>query len=271
VRKIPDGQVRKYKVGDIFEARGVSGPYEIISADGCFDIKVRFINTGSFVTTRASAAIRGKVEDPLAKTVLGIGYRGVGPYSTTGKDGNQHTAYKRWANMIRRCYDTGHKAYSDYGAKGVYVNPLWHNLQNYCAWYYSNCPSDDFRIDKDLLVFGNKEYGPEFCRAVPVRINNLFLDKFSVRSAHGMGVKKSGVGTYVASIKRGDVTTILGRASDPMEAHRFWQLAKIEHLKTEIGIYYESPEFLEELREPLAAKWQVIQEDYDNYRYTEKV
>jgi hypothetical protein len=35
--------------------------------------------------------------------------------------------------MIQRCENRGHKSYSDYGGRGVTVDPSWHTFKNFIA------------------------------------------------------------------------------------------------------------------------------------------
>jgi hypothetical protein len=72
-------------------------------------------------------------------------------------------------NMVQRCYDEGHKAYKNYGGRGIIISDEWlKNINGFIDWYVKNyfdkCQVD--RIDND------GPYGPENCRMVTSKENN---------------------------------------------------------------------------------------------------
>ena len=46
----------------------------------------------------------------------------------------QNKFYKTWHNMIQRCTNSNHKAYKDYGARGITVCEEWVDVANFVAW-----------------------------------------------------------------------------------------------------------------------------------------
>lgn len=40
--------------------------------------------------------------------------------------------YGRWQHMMRRCNDSSHPKYKDYGGRGIKVCPEWHDIRVYC-------------------------------------------------------------------------------------------------------------------------------------------
>lgn len=45
------------------------------------------------------------------------------------KHGYSNTpGYQSWDSMLRRCTDTAHKDYPNYGGRGITVAPLWHSV-----------------------------------------------------------------------------------------------------------------------------------------------
>lgn len=85
--------------------------------------------------------------------------------------------YKKWSDMIRRCYAKKRKnisacydvceVASDWKRFSVFKS--WMELQDY----------EGLDLDKDLLVSGNKVYGPETCMFIPHEVNVLIAVKQS--------------------------------------------------------------------------------------------
>lgn len=202
------GQIRKgtvkdwtnsmvQKVGCIFPTLSF-GDVEILEYVDGFNVKVRFLNTGFEGWYPAGNIKKGKIMDYIAPSFSGVGYMGVGPHNS----GNQPKAYKHWTHMIQRCYVEAEefKNYAD-----VWVKPEWHNFQNFTNWALMQVGFDkNWQIDKDILVQGNKEYGPDVCCFVPARINSLVIKSnpegkatdrfgttyFSIRGADGVRINK---------------------------------------------------------------------------------
>lgn len=49
-----------------------------------------------------------------------------------------HELYNTWTNMMGRCGDPRHKAFKDYGARGVTVCPQWRNVAAFIRWIEVN-------------------------------------------------------------------------------------------------------------------------------------
>ena len=90
--------------------------------------------------------------------------------------------YRKWTDMIRRCYKPNHASYN-----GVTVNPIWHRFSNFKKWmeqqpYWFD---ENMELDKDILIEGNREYGPDACVFIPRKVNNFFKSN----NNHASGVK----------------------------------------------------------------------------------
>lgn len=137
-------------------------------------IEVTFSQTGFKLFTRKRVLVRSerpRLKDPLARTVFGVGFIGVGPYETH-VNGKELMPYGRWKAMIRRCYYT----YPDDPKpcyNGVTVCDAWHNYQAYAQWFEENYPDDGgkYDVDKDAKIVGNKVYSPEACSFLSRRDN----------------------------------------------------------------------------------------------------
>lgn len=99
-------------------------------------ITIEFCETGYVTKTEWSKFIRGSVRDVLYPSVYGIACFGDGPYTASCP------AYRRWFDMMRRCYDPKwqktHPAYV-----GTQVCEEWLNYQNFAKWYEQQNLADD--------------------------------------------------------------------------------------------------------------------------------
>lgn len=150
-----------------------NGTIEILSYKNKNHIVIRFNDTGN-VKTVSSRLIRLKsIKDELKADILGVGFFGIGEYKSKNPLTKKHTPqYSTWRSMLRRCY------YAPYieknpTYKGCSVHPEWHNFQNFAKWYDENHPNDgnDYQLDKDIKVEGNKLYSPITCSFVTKREN----------------------------------------------------------------------------------------------------
>ena len=110
--------------------------------------------------------------------------------------------YKAWMSMIVRSYSeklqTEQPTY-----KYCSVVKEWLTFSNFRAWM----ELQDWKgkqLDKDILIAGNKEYGPTACVFVSSQINNLLLDCGAVRGQYPQGTcfhKASGKYAAKCSVK----------------------------------------------------------------------
>lgn len=239
--------ISKYAVGQVFESNNpVYGPFKVVEIRNSKSVDIQFLNTGTIFTTVGRSLVKGEVQDPFIPILYGIGYIGMGSHGTTG---SYTKIYRNWSNMLGRCYSPKMLGYASYGAKGYYVNGEWHNYQNYAQWYLDNSKGfHDLHLDKDIMVPGNKEYGPDRCKFVPRYINTLLQLNQSQRGIHPIGVQPSPWGTsYKAGMS--DKYKILsekfslGSYETPEEAHSAWQTAKTRLIEAAITKYAKEPWF----------------------------
>ena len=80
--------------------------------------------------------------------------------------------YDKWFNMLKRCYSSNyHKTRSTY--IGCSVCPEWRYFSKFRLWMESQ-KWEGMELDKDILVKGNRVYGPNTCCFIPQAINCLF-------------------------------------------------------------------------------------------------
>ena len=128
--------------------------------------------------------------------------------------------YNLWQRILERCYGMRKKDAVVY--KGVAtVHPDWIYRSKFNEWLNSQPQSNwqDLQIDKDLLVKGNKVYGPDTCCFLTSLENNMFRPK---RARLGCVYCKRAHSQYKrpwsAEIKRGYYTTFVGNFSTKEEA-----------------------------------------------------
>ena len=136
-------------------------------------------------------------------------------------------AYSAWRGVIRRCYSDAELArYPTY--RGCSVDDDWRSFMKFREWYITN-HKDGWHLDKDLLLLGNKVYGPKTCVFVPPAINLFLTDHRSCRGALPIGVSldpRSGRFYARAHDGRGRLRHV-GCFNDEREAHEAWALAKL--------------------------------------------
>ncbi len=168
--------------------------------------------------------ISGKVKNYNFPSVKKIGYLGYGKFNP--KDNKD--SYFHWYAMITRCYcENYQKTRPRY--KGCSVDERWHNFQIFTEWFNKN-HVEDWQLDKDILVKGNKVYGPETCCFIPSIINSLFVKSNSIRGNYPIGVLKKGR-RYRTSLKINQKVIHIGYFSTQTEAFFAYKKAKEKRIK----------------------------------------
>lgn len=173
------GRKSVIKVGDVYtNARGDS--FTVIGKSTMAGFwRIKFNDIGGFENDVHRAQITSKtksIANHNKPTVLGVGYFGDGPFvGNVTKDGvsTRTKEYESWRGMLKRCYcPKAQERQPSY--KGCSVHPDWYNFQTFAKWYTEQ-PGyvEGWDMDKDLLVEGNKVYGPDTCVLLPRQINSL--------------------------------------------------------------------------------------------------
>lgn len=218
--------------GKIYDTKQ-SGKIQIILYGGSRDVQARFLDTGYVVKTQLSSLLKGEPRDPNIKSKNGVGFIGEGPYKS--RSCNKNTPeYDKWHKMFDRCYNKDIQetlpTYSDCS-----VEDQWHNFQEFaewCQWQVGFMELDSrgaWQLDKDLMVKGNKIYGPEYCVFVPQEINTVLIKKEAARGNLPIGVQYSTSRERYKAV--GSCIGYLGTYSTPEEAFTVYKTAKELHLK----------------------------------------
>lgn len=224
----------KYK-GEIFN--GVGGEKLVITEYlSAVDVTIKFLSTGyTKKHVQMSQIRRGAVLNRLLPTVYGIGI------NDCIKNVNSSLIYKKWQAMLERCYSEKFKSrHQEY--KGCFVNREWHTLSNFKDWVESQDIKDlkGMDLDKDLLVFGNKEYSSNNCKLLPKTLNIFLTDNLINRGDLPIGVSrenKKGVwtGRYRAQCQdpfnKITKSSYIGVYDTILEAFEMWRVTKQKYAK----------------------------------------
>ncbi len=111
----------------------------------------------------------------MAICVFGVGYDSGGDYPRyiVGKESREFTV---WRNMMARCHGSAVRKNRPTYSESSHVD-IWTDFQVFAEWCNSQSQFlyEGWQLDKDILVKGNKVYGPDTCRFLPPQINSLLL------------------------------------------------------------------------------------------------
>lgn len=144
--------------------------------------------------------------------------------------------YRTWHGMLERCYSPAiHAKQPTY--IGCSVAPEWHSFMKFRSWAEGKLRVG-LQLDKDLLVRGNKVYGPRTCCFVPHDLNSLFTDHGAARGAWPIGVCWDKTkGKFLATITIDGRQKNLGRFPSHQDAHMAYMEGKIASIRHRIQQY----------------------------------
>ncbi len=133
--------------------------------------------------------------------------------------------YLAWVCMLKRCYsEVFHLKRPTY--IGCFTVPEWHYFMTFRAWMMAQ-DWEGKDLDKDLLIEGNKMYGPATCLFVPRAVNSFMLEADSMRGDYPLGVglhKPSG--KYRAYCSDSNKKVHIGLYSNLNDAHMAYKVYK---------------------------------------------
>ena len=172
--------------------------------------------------------------------VIGVGINDYHePISFIDKEGNRKNlpAYNHWRNIFIRCYAAGKRELPTY--EGCTICEEWKYFSKFKTWFDTQTYEEGYHLDKDLLVYQNKIYSPNTCILLPQTINKFMTKRQNSRGLYPLGVSYKHESEdminklhncYSASTSGGSnrKSKWLGSFDNVKDAHRAWQLAKIE-------------------------------------------
>ena len=116
---------------------------------------------------------------------------------------------RTWRQMLRRAYSEDFKRNSK-AYEGVSVCEEWKTYSKFKEWFEEHYV-EGWALDKDILIKGNKEYGPLACCYVPPQINSLFTKRTRGRGPYPIGVSMCRICT--TSVRARCTTTMVASAT----------------------------------------------------------
>ena len=173
------------------------------------------------------------LEARMKPTIRGVGYLGGNLDLKSTQNGKLCKIYTQWYSMITRCYSEAfHQRQPTY--IDCYVSDDFKDYSKWREWYDNyQYKQDDWHLDKDLLVKGNKVYSESTCVFIPQEINQALTKRAASRGKYIIGVcwcntKKA----FVAQVnKNKGRSEYLGSFNTEVEAFNAYKEAKEEYIK----------------------------------------
>ena len=167
------------------------------------------------------------------KTVHGYGIND-GKYPASAGS-NIVKEYALWRGMLGRCYhrtENRKVAYKSYD--GCKVSEFFKYYSNFYVWVRSQKGFliENFDLDKDLLVKGNKIYSEDTCVFLPREINRTLQNNRSDRGEYPIGVRlHKQSGCFMSSMRKCNDFVYIGLYKTPEEAFLAYKVTKELYLK----------------------------------------
>ena len=218
-------------VGKVCKSKS-SGDFKILKYNNAKEVEIQFSNTG-FGTVATFGNIRnGSIKDPYLPSVCGIGVSGTKyPIKVNGVITKEYTL---WTHMLQRCYsDTYKKKQPTY--EGCEVSDNFKRYEYFYEWCHKQVGfgNEDWHLDKDLLIKGNKVYSESTCVFIPKEINSVLTKCTASRGEYLIGVcwhKRDKVFMATVSKNKGK-QEYLGYFNTEIEAFNAYKEAKESFVK----------------------------------------
>jgi hypothetical protein len=149
--------------------------------------------------------------------------------------------YRVWQSMLKRCYGPKYQAKRPTYI-GCSVVPEWLSFMAFRAWMIMQ-DWQGRELDKDLLIQGNKVYGPQACVFISGGLNSFTTDRASDRGEWPIGVyldRQSGRFRAQCCNPFSGERESLGYFTCPDAAHEAWRARKHE-LALQIAALHADP------------------------------
>ena len=220
-----------YRIGEVSTSKQ-GYKLEIVEYFSAINISVKIDNKYIIPNIRYDHFKDRTIRNPYHPSVFGVGYFGIGKYSSRDEFGKVTKVYRTWQHLIRRGYCLKLKGKQP-AYKDVTVCKEWHNFQNFAEWFEENYnpeTMEGWHLDKDILVKGNKIYSSKTCGFVHSDINALFTKRQNKRGKYPIGVYKN-YNKYLSKILIYGKQVRLGSYHTPEEAFEAYKVTKEVYIK----------------------------------------
>ena len=213
-----------------------SGDFKILKYNDSRNVEIQFLKTRYRKVAEMKEVRSGEVKDPYSPSVYGVGVVGT-KYPPTIND-VKTKEYALWTNMLVRCYsDSSKKKRPTY--EGCEVSDNFKSYEYFYEWChkqigFSNEGNENqFHLDKDLLIKGNKVYSEDTCVFIPAEINTLLIKCASTRGECLIGVSWHKTRkAFVAKVNKSKgKREYLGFFNTEIEAFNAYKVAKESFVK----------------------------------------
>lgn len=154
-------------------------------------------------------------------------------------NGVQVPEYVFWKGMLKRCYcEKYKKKYPTYA--GCSVSDNFKSYSYFYDWCHKQIgfDGDNWQLDKDLLLRGNKLYSEELCVFLPNEINSLIRIRTSKKGDLPMGVSVNPwSGRFFSKMRKNGKMFYIGTYDDPESAFFAYKKAKEDYVQSVVGKY----------------------------------
>lgn len=221
---IRDDKLKEY-LGKIYDTKSC-GQVVVVDYINHKNLMVKF-EDGNIFPVRTGDIKNGEVKNPLQPSYCGVGFMGVGKHSLKSLAGT------KWMSMMKRCYDPKYLARKPTYI-GCSVESSWHNFQNFAQWFESlDYNADDWELDKDLLIRGNKVYSESSCVMLPRHINcaiNIYKSDKNSELPAGVTTTNS-IGKFRAQCQVGDGQEYSSVSTSVDYCFQWYKEKKMEQLR----------------------------------------
>ena len=224
-------------VGKILKSKN-SGGFKIVKYNNSRNVDIQFTNTGFETSAQLEHIKNGNVKDPYLPSVHGVGIAGA-KYPIT-VNGVKTKEYMLWCSMLERCYNaTYQKQRPTY--EGCEVSDNFKSYEYFYEWCNKQIgfDSEDWHLDKDLLIKGNKVYSESTCVFIPREVNTLLTKSTASRGEHLIGVfwNKTNNAFRARVNKNKGKQEHLGYFNTEIEAFKAYKEAKESFIKEQANVW----------------------------------